>query len=189
MMKMWCEMLFDMYKTWQKTMPDLYLFLLIHFFILPITFKLACCPYAFPYDKINWSLSSSSSSEVTRSRVWLSSFLILVGLQMGVEAGPGPNYICAMWAGKCGCSGGGFGLGLLGGCSVLSESALVFWSMAEVIIQCSALTDTGSLGRPVFCHVFPSFKVYVALFYICLNVVLMPLLLASWACFPSTSWE
>lgn len=57
--------------------------------------------------------------------------------------------------------------------------------MAKVIIiQCSALMDTGSLGHPVCCHVFPSFKVYVALFYICLNVVLMPLLPDSRGTFP-----
>lgn len=123
--------------------------------------------------------SLSSSSAVTRSQVWLS-FLVFVGLQMGVEADPGPNYFCAMWAGECGGSSGGFGLGLglLGGCSLLSESALVFWNKV-IIIQWSALTDTGSLGHPVLCHVFPSFKVYAALFYVCLNVVHIPFLLAS----------
>lgn len=122
------------------------------------------------------------SSAVTRSRVWLSSFLVLVGLQMGVKADPGPSYSWAMWAGECGCSGGVFGLGLHGGCSLLSESTLVFWSMTEVIIiPCSALTDTGSLGHPVFCHLtFLSSWVLRFMWHFFIFVLMLSLCLFFW---------
>lgn len=67
----------------------------------------------------------------------------------------------------------------------LSDSALVLCSIMEVIIiLCSALTDKVSPGRPVFCHVFPGFKDYVALLYVGFNVILVPLLLASLGTFP-----
>lgn len=74
---------------------------------------------------------------VTRSRVRLSSFLVLVGLQMGVEADPGPDYSCAVRAGESG--GGGFELNLFDGCALLS-----------LFIQYSALTDKFYPCRTIF---------------------------------------
>ena len=41
---------------------------------------------------------------------------------MSIEADPGPDKSCAVWAGE---SGGGFELGPFDGCSLLSESAFV----------------------------------------------------------------
>ena len=53
--------------------------------------------------------------------------------------------------------------------------------MVEVIVVlCSTLTDKVSPSRPVCCHVLPSFHVDVALFKVCFNIVLKPLLLTSW---------
>lgn len=51
---------------------------------------------------------------------------------MGVEADPGPDYSCAVWAVESG--GGGFELGLFDGCSLLSDSVLVFYIVVEVIM-------------------------------------------------------
>lgn len=82
---------------------------------------------------------------------------------MGIEASPGPGYSCTMWTAESG-GGDGFGLGLFGQCSLLYEPPLVFCSTAAaIIIQYSTLMDKVSPGRSVFCVIFPSFQVNMAL--------------------------
>ena len=106
-----------------------------------------------------------------------------MGLQVGVEADSGPDYSVAVWAGEC--SGGGFGLDLFGGCSLLSEFAFVLCSMVEIsVVKCGTLTDSVSPGPPVCCHILPGSKVNVALLQVCFKVVLKSLLLASRGPFP-----
>lgn len=81
---------------------------------------------------------------------------------MGIEADSGPDYSAAIWAREC--SGGGFGLDLFVGCPLLAEPAFVLCSMMEVsVVLCRTLTDNVYPGCSVSGHIFPCFRVYVAL--------------------------
>ena len=83
-----------------------------------------------------------------------------------MEADSGPHYFGAVWAGDC--SSCGFGLDLLGGGSLLSDSALVVRSMVEVrVVLCGTLTDNVPPGHPVGSHIFPGFQIYVSLLKVC----------------------
>lgn len=104
-------------------------------------------------------IHTPSSSAVTRSLPYWSLWVFrkakrpVLDQNIVVQCGQG------FW------SGGGFGLGLSGGSSLRSESALVLRSVVEVrIINCSTLADGVPPGRPVGHQILPGFKVYVVSF-------------------------
>lgn len=122
----------------------------------------------------------SSSSTDTRGQVCLSSFLILMGLQVGEDANPRPEYFRAVWAwmDSRDCR---FGWNLFGGSNLLSASALVFCNTTVIlIILCRSILDTFFPAPPVSCCGLLGVKAYVAFLEVCFHLVFAPFLLASW---------